>query len=750
MITNNFMSLLKDQKVIIPQIQRDYAQGRISQEISRIRERFLDSLCTVLLDSYIGESLKLDFIYGYTTKDETNKGKIHLIFKPLDGQQRLTTLFLLYWYVAITEKISDNEIRILANFSYATRAKSRSFCEKLVNFRPQTDTKKSMKEQIENQPWFFLSWASDPTISGMLVMLNSIEKKYMDYHLHDVWPRLTGEKPAIVFYLLNMDDLGLPEDLYIKMNSRGKPLTQFEHFKAQFSRIIPSELSAEFNAKIDKEWSDLFWDIHKTDRDEKDNLALRVDNSFLNFYNYITDHIIATKGLNVENAYWLKVAETVYSFKEHVQFLFKCLDTFVIQQKNHKTYFNDLFYLSKIDFSIKKTKLFFNNSQIDIFNKCAKVYHQGEGRNPFSIGEQLLLYACMINLQESLERFPENLRMLRNLIAASEDQLRKEFLGVLYKDVDDIIHNRFKSDQSKFSTHQIKEESSKKQFLSKNIDMKELIYKLEDHHLLRGSICILGIDEITADIADCFHTTFKEPSCDYYSISLDLLSIGDYSQGYGNENRRRLGNGNPSTWRELFSLSESRTGFYQTQKVLLEYFKNKKANITTKSNNQGTLNHTILDWRYYYRKYENFRKWKNQPTDGFYDWKDYKNKPFDFIMMFKYQYNGRHWNPFLLEISSRNKNCTLEDYGHKLNVNFELILFFVSMNNDSFKFEVEKEDSESNNYLTQCIEQGLLSNEGNLHIPQINSCEDKVDRIELFLETLSKIEELISRRNAHD
>ena len=111
------------------------------------------------------------------------------------------------------------------------------FCEKLVNFRPQTNTKKSMKEQIEDQPWFFLSWASDPTISGMLVMLNSIEKKYMDYHLHDVWPRLTGEKPAIVFYLLNMDDLGLPEDLYIKMNSRGKPLTQFETSKPSFHAL---------------------------------------------------------------------------------------------------------------------------------------------------------------------------------------------------------------------------------------------------------------------------------------------------------------------------------------------------------------------------------------------------------------------------------------------------------------------------------------------------------------------------------
>ena len=50
MITKDFMSLLREQKVVIPQIQRDYAQGRTTDEVTRIRDRFLDKLCEVLQD----------------------------------------------------------------------------------------------------------------------------------------------------------------------------------------------------------------------------------------------------------------------------------------------------------------------------------------------------------------------------------------------------------------------------------------------------------------------------------------------------------------------------------------------------------------------------------------------------------------------------------------------------------------------------------------------------------------------------
>ncbi len=42
------------------------------------------------------------------------------------------------------------------------------------------------------------------------------------------------------------------EDLYIKMNSRGKPLTEFENFKARFEQDIGHSARAdEFAHKID-------------------------------------------------------------------------------------------------------------------------------------------------------------------------------------------------------------------------------------------------------------------------------------------------------------------------------------------------------------------------------------------------------------------------------------------------------------------------------------------------------------------
>ena len=75
-------------QIRIPKLQRDFAQGRPGAE--RIRERFLRALRDALVPA-AGGSLDLDFIYG-----TTNDGA----FSPLDGQQRLTTLFLLHWYLA--------------------------------------------------------------------------------------------------------------------------------------------------------------------------------------------------------------------------------------------------------------------------------------------------------------------------------------------------------------------------------------------------------------------------------------------------------------------------------------------------------------------------------------------------------------------------------------------------------------------------------------------------------------------------
>ena len=147
-------------KIVIPIIQRDYAQGRIGTDVNRVRKRFLEALYRAVTE----KPITLDFVYG----DIDAEGNMI----PLDGQQRLTTLFLLHWYAAQKEHIPEGEYAFLRNFSYETRYSARHFCKELVDYTP--DLAGRLSEEIINQAWFPLDWQRDPTISSMLVMLDAI------------------------------------------------------------------------------------------------------------------------------------------------------------------------------------------------------------------------------------------------------------------------------------------------------------------------------------------------------------------------------------------------------------------------------------------------------------------------------------------------------------------------------------------------------------------------------------------------
>ncbi len=100
---------VKIKKIVIPIIQRDYAQGRENPDVNRMRTRFLSSLHDAIDKQH---PITLDFVYG----DVDGNG----IMTPLDGQQRLTTLFLFHWYAAKRENIPESEWKFLYNFSYQT------------------------------------------------------------------------------------------------------------------------------------------------------------------------------------------------------------------------------------------------------------------------------------------------------------------------------------------------------------------------------------------------------------------------------------------------------------------------------------------------------------------------------------------------------------------------------------------------------------------------------------------------------
>ena len=94
----------EDLTVEIPMLQRDYAYGRKTE--SEKRKEFLKSIKGYLVSD--NKNHELDFVYGSVSSP---KGEKILIL--LDGQQRITTLFLLHWYFAITNKQYDTFRKLL-------------------------------------------------------------------------------------------------------------------------------------------------------------------------------------------------------------------------------------------------------------------------------------------------------------------------------------------------------------------------------------------------------------------------------------------------------------------------------------------------------------------------------------------------------------------------------------------------------------------------------------------------------------
>lgn len=268
--------LVKYSRIEVPLIQRDYAQGRETEK--DVRDNFLKALHGAL-GLPPGDPklpLNLDFVYGSMANGSSGG------FLPLDGQQRLTTLFLLHWYMAWRDGQHPEFESMLwdgkhSRFTYGVRPSSTEFFDELVRYRPHVtpDEVSSVRDLVENQSWFFLDWRLDPTIQSVLVMLDAIHGSFK--LTSGLFSRLVDdEQPAITFELLPLEHFGLTDDLYIKMNARGKPLTTFETFKARFEELLtglfPTEkrelggaevsIAEFFERRIDTQWADFFW-AHK-------------------------------------------------------------------------------------------------------------------------------------------------------------------------------------------------------------------------------------------------------------------------------------------------------------------------------------------------------------------------------------------------------------------------------------------------------------------------------------------------------
>lgn len=513
----SFWELLQRYRVQIPIIQRDYAQGRKGKE--KLRSLFLDALwCAVTTEA---NPQDLDFIYGEVSEE---------VFRPLDGQQRLTTLFLLYCYAA--QRADDARIQtakvVLEKFSYETRVSSREFCAALVGCLCSGEENRLRAEVIRDSVWFFAAWGRDPTIVGMLTMLEAIHAKFSA--VEDLWGRLTREPAPIQFNFIPLNDFGLSDELYIKMNARGRPLTDFENFKARFEKRINDEnwdnnpiLADQFRFKADGVWTDFFWNMSAQRKSDFDKLYL----SFINHCLICSKATQNTSFNDKKNLLESLVQDVGNMSPEHFEQsdyarLYDSLE--VYSHTNHSFHNADLsdipwWSLSTVNSDLLKGTL----------DNSAPQYKK-----------RLLVFAqtCFL-LNPADMAYADWMRVVRNILQNSFIENLESFVGAIEliqeiaggsQDIYEYIRSNHIT--SKFAQQQVIEEKRKAAIIAKQPGLKKILHALEDTNLCRGKItfalyCINDDDS---------HIEFKEDSL----IKILNTLNSSLNSGVNDEIRRAL------------------------------------------------------------------------------------------------------------------------------------------------------------------------------------------------------------------
>lgn len=613
----SFWKLLNEKKIIIPIIQRDYAQGREGKEF--LRERFLGQLFDALKDN--ANPLVLDFVYGSV---ENNT------LYPLDGQQRLTTLWLLHWYLALCAGTLSEDKKVLERFSYETRISSRTFCQKLCSvtqsYQPQTH---GIATFVRNQTWFYSAYEQDPTIQSMLRMLNGTDisdSNKMDItdgieeyciktgltkeKAKELLKRLKGEDAPISFYLLNMEDKNMPltDDLYIKMNARGKVLTDFENFKVDLLKyklpsgeyLIPeNDMSDEsFSLLLDTRWTDLFWHYRSTE--------CHIDEIYMSFLNRFF--------LNWHIAHPDKSADKVISSD-----LYKVLSAAEIGKGSHYRYLSISIYepaltgecIEALSKCLNRMCDLYNNAKGDNINPLFMPYWEEVAENgesdkankifsfipryvtddntntpvPITLKQQVVFHAICVYLTNCKEVETDKLKdwvhfvwnMAENSYMDSEQSVGAiRFFDTELNKLPKIENNEAPDQASDniidylagidegqiknvFGRRQLLEEIAKAKQIKQNHDWKNKIHEAEKAAFFKGAIAFLFINEKGETDWTNFDTKWKtaQQLFDKDGVKANKMvdamhTLYSYCDDWGSQFwwYAKIFNGKASTWKD--------------------------------------------------------------------------------------------------------------------------------------------------------------------------------------------------------
>ena len=275
-------------KIVIPDLQRDYCWGGkgtlVADFVNNIKRRFEEcqkdddgrenkylTLSNAEHRKKTVHSLMMGLLYGYY---EENRPNLQLC----DGQQRLTTLYLLIGY--INRMCGDNNFHsfLISNYEleeddkepnllYDIRDCPRYFLSDLVcNFFVQERTQPingSLSEFIKLQNWWFKEYESDPTIRSILAAMDEIQSLLYPMNKDDLKSFGIYICEMLHFVFFDMGDRKNGEETFVIINTTGEPLTATENLKPLIvTQGSSSESEWERNSRQWEEVDHWFW-LHR-------------------------------------------------------------------------------------------------------------------------------------------------------------------------------------------------------------------------------------------------------------------------------------------------------------------------------------------------------------------------------------------------------------------------------------------------------------------------------------------------------
>lgn len=270
----------EENRIIIPDMQREYCWGETLSPLNNktLIQNFLEDL--IESNEKDNKKVQLGLIYAY----QSPKNEYQLC----DGQQRITTLYLLlgyYYHISNNSNLkkelkeflildaNQNQNSYDIRLQYAIRESTLFFLRDLINnffLQEKNIHIDSLSKYIKRSDWYFEEYNLDPSIQNILIALdifNSQKQKFNDSFAQFLLNKIT----MLYFDMGNRTD---GEEQFVILNTTGEPLTQTENLKPLFLGDLDDSVKKNdgktrlrYYADLWEKWELFFWNNrneHKT------------------------------------------------------------------------------------------------------------------------------------------------------------------------------------------------------------------------------------------------------------------------------------------------------------------------------------------------------------------------------------------------------------------------------------------------------------------------------------------------------